>query len=134
AASSGLPIDASGRVMLSGLMLAMQMRAAPSTRQLPAGATTASLIAQARRAETEFFYLWRREWETHLAVNGSDLRLMSLHCHADGSWVDRPAPHLISTPFSRKSMCPIWLDPSEGERPDESAGIDNALSDGARKE
>jgi hypothetical protein len=120
--------------MFVELALALQTRAAVSaSRPTPAiDAATADVLARVRRKETEFFYLWRKEWEHSLAANASDLRLMSLHCHADGSWANMPAPHLITTPASRKAMCPVWLDVDEEKRPSEAVAIDNALSDGAR--
>lgn len=120
--------------MLLAFALALQTRGAvPSPRPISAtDAATVDFLAHARHKETEFFYLWRKEWEGSLAEISSDLRLMSLHCHADGSWTNQPAPHLITTRFSRKSMCPIWFDVNEEERSSEAVAIDNALSDGAR--
>jgi hypothetical protein len=89
--------------------------------------STSAMIARARRVETDFLMTWHETWEDRLAANSSYLRLVALHCHADASWGGSAPPHLITTPFSRKSMCPIWVPTDEQAPPDEAIWIDNSL-------
>ena len=59
--------------MLFALALVLQMRgAASSPRPAPVrNAAMLTFLAGVRRVETEFFYLWRKEWEQDLAAKQS---------------------------------------------------------------
>lgn len=115
--------------MLVALALMLQARAATPP---PNSAANANLLARARREETAFFYEWRKEWEQHGVLLQSDRRLFSLHCHAGERLEAIDVGHLIATPFSRKSMCPIWFQPDGVTPDDESLAIDNGLQPEAR--
>lgn len=119
-----------------GVAVAFQLLAgvAPTGAKTAAhDSATTALIARARHVETDFLLSWRETWKDRFASNATSLRLIALHCHADASWGDRLPPHIITTPFSRKSMCPIWVTPDDQPVPDEAVWIDNALPERDRQ-
>jgi hypothetical protein len=92
------------------------------------------LVARARREETKFLLQWRAEWERNRDLRTTGMRITSLHCHADGTWPQNMPFNQITTPSSRKAMCPIWLSGSDDSVPDEALSIDNGLrKDGREK-
>ncbi|HEU4994102.1 MAG TPA: hypothetical protein VFT29_04755 [Gemmatimonadaceae bacterium] len=92
----------------------------------------AKLVERARKEELELFTDWRKAWIGLRDLNSSGSRFWSLHCHFDEIGGRDNARHLIHSRESRKSMCPVWFQHG-GTRADESTGIDNPLSDKARR-
>ena len=123
--------------MLFVVALALQAQIAVPPARPPAtsrdSAARIQLLARARREETIFFYQWRWEWEKARDLIATDTRLLSLHCHGDGSMGAADALHLIATPFSRKAMCPIWFQGYGVTPQDEAIAIDNGLRPDARQ-
>lgn len=118
-------------------VLQTQIAAPPPRSAPPDGAARDSvakvaLLARARRAERLFFYQWRKEWEKPRDFVATDTRLLSLHCHGDGSMGAVDALHLIATEYSRKAMCPIWFQGYGIAPRDEAVAIDNGLRPEAR--
>ncbi|MEX2178240.1 MAG: hypothetical protein WD801_05990 [Gemmatimonadaceae bacterium] len=108
---------------------------APVERQAtsqPDSVAVRRFIAHARREEAKFLAAWRREWQAWRDLGRTDPRYFSLHCHFDEPLFARERFHLIRTPYSRKSMCPIWFQ-GRGERADEAAGIDNGIRPRSRE-
>ncbi len=108
---------------------------APVERQVsnpPDSIAAKRLIAHARREEAKFLAAWRREWHATRGLGRTDPRYFSVHCHYDEPLLVRERYHLIRTPYSRKSMCPIWFQ-GRGERGDEAVNIDNAIRPRSRE-
>jgi hypothetical protein len=113
------------------LMLQTQQTAAsespPSAREKRADSVaTRKFLSSVRRAETQFIIEWRHEWERNKVYDPTGAKFASLHCHFD-DFTEQTALHLIHY-AGRKSMCPVWHEPSDTRVADEALSLDNGLS------
>ncbi len=120
-------------IALLAALVMLQTRPAPQTppprqapRQALADMDSADVESHVRTEETYFLMEWRKVWlANYSAGHYARLRLEAVHCHADLSY-EHIAPHIIETPFSKRSMCPIWYTDGKIDV-DERNGIDLIL-------